>query len=369
MSKQKEPLQRDLVPTNGGTHNPHQGKQEVIEKPAGTLVPVEALKAARRLDEIASEVTTSIAGAGHMERMFIMSAGITALREALTPQIMERIMPLMNSPNGFKTDRDPSRRNRDGKSSDPYPVAVVKECMITSLLLGLYPVNNEWNIIAGQCYPALNGWKRKFEQIPGISDIVLVPGNPTPHQKVAIVRVALSWKLNGVPGQLTDHEGKPGRPFSITFNGYEGIDQLIGKAKARAYRAAFEQATGSVCTIGIPPDEDAPPTLPEGYSQPPSGADRIRQELADRRRGEQPDAARPARAAQQPSIGDEIRRLIAELGITEAEIYDVCEKLEIPGNFQNQTQPQQEAFLAWLKDEQGKVAGEMEQERAAMQGI
>jgi hypothetical protein len=232
---------------------------------AGVTVRIDpaVLSLSRNIDGMVREHHRYIAQAVGMEKAMLTASIVKTLRDMITPRILEHILPLMNSPNGFKTD----------KPGEGYPPDVVKECLVTSLVNGMYPVNNEWNIIAGQFYGALNGWKRLFEEIPGITDISVVPGMPQQEGEIARCRVAVSWRLNGVAGCLTDPEGKPGPVFVVHQRGGRvSPDQVIGKAKRKAYKMAYEKVTGSVTTgeaddgVAVTTADEARPALPAGSS-------------------------------------------------------------------------------------------------------
>jgi hypothetical protein len=187
-----------------------------------------------------------------------MARGIERLKQAITPDVMRLVLQLMNDPNGFLCDR-PNKDHPNKKYHDAYPEDVVKGCFITALLRGFYPVNNEWNIIGGKFYGAQNGYLRQLREIDGISDIDVAPGVPTTHNGQTVVRVALSWVLDGRKDQLLGTDGKPGRVFAVVAHGGSGPDQLIGKAVRKALKAAYEKATGSRHTLDDAADDEPAP--------------------------------------------------------------------------------------------------------------
>jgi len=205
------------------------------------------------------EIALADAG-GKIAKAFAMASGIVALREMITDQMMQQhIMPLMNSRLGFKTDKDPNRSVKNKKTGEwekpnPYPLNVVKECLIEALLRGAYPVNNEFNIISGQAYLTKEYFIRKVKELPGVTDVVASPGIPRQEGGRTLVRFGLSWKVNGIPDCLKDAEGKPGRVFEIKADDYSSTDQILGKATRKAYAAAYQQMTGSEVTL---PEGDA----------------------------------------------------------------------------------------------------------------
>lgn len=350
-------------PTKTGTHQaaaaPPPAKQEIIPAAASSTITTHPTAAtlqpamqalARAVDQTARSYSLALAQAtGHLERAFLLADGIGALRRAITPEVMVPIMSLYNSPNGYKCDR-PNRNNNSCYSEE-----VVKECLITALLAGVYPVGNEWNIIASQCYLTANGYKRKLEEISGITDISIVPGAPTPPEAgVVRVRVALSWRLHGIPNSLTDPEGKPGQVFAIATRGGESPDLLIGKAKRRAYKAAFEKATGSVSTV---PDGDAGEEMMLGYSG----------------RGEQQQQALPGGSRTQQTqnlfldkMRQEIGERLAKLHLDEEAWFAISEKLAVPANINTLDQKQAAEVIGWLQVEELRIEDELREEREAM---
>jgi hypothetical protein len=242
------------------------GRQTAVaERPApngADLLDPAVERTAALIDATAGAYARAIGSCeGHMRRALLMARGIERLRQAITPDVMGLVMQLMNSPNGFMTDR-PSKGD-----PTPYPAEVVKEAFITALLNGFYPVGNEFNVIAKRFYGAQNGYLRKLRDVPGISDIDVVPGVPTQHNGQTVVRVAVSWALDGRKDQLLGTDGKPGRVFAVVAHGGSGPDQLVGKAVRKALKAAYEKATGSRHTLEEPADEPEVPA--EEESQEP----------------------------------------------------------------------------------------------------
>lgn len=328
-------------------------------EPSAPLLDQVLEQTAKRIDLLAGRYSKAIVEApGHMERAFLLAEGIDHLRQAITPQVMQKVLRLMNHKNGFMTDRGGER----GKIKEPYPENVVKECFIASLLQGLYPVGNEWNIIAGDCFVTQNGWRRKFEEIEGISDIDVVPGVPRTADGHALVRVAIAWKLHGHASALRDHEGKPGVVFPIAVNQYSSSDQVIGKALRRAYRLAYQKATGSVCTL---PDGEVGETVGvsmEGLGLAPGGPPPSRtQQVADRL-----GAGRTTLASRQTL--DRITGLLRALDFQDEEFLTLTSRLGVPEDLSRSTEEQARKVLDDLEAMQKLADEESAAERAAVQG-
>jgi hypothetical protein len=211
-----------------------------------------------------------------------LAAGIQQLRAALTDEVMVRVfMPLQSSPLGFLTDKDqhPKEWNeytpeqkREWKPG--YPLAVVREVVIETLINGLRPIGNEINIISRRMYAAKNGVMRKLSEFPGLSDLVIVPGAPVINEKnEARIAIHATWKVNGVPfSMIRDVEKRADGTasdtrFSIRVNFGMGADAIIGKATRKIYKAILDQLTGSALSL---PDGDVLDTIGEEIAQGPA---------------------------------------------------------------------------------------------------
>jgi len=222
----------------------------------GELLDPRMAQECNKLDILAERYTGALMAPslGRLESALLMADAISKLRELITPAIMERVMSLMNSPLGFKTDR-PNKKN-----ARPYSSEEVRECFIASLLNGVWPVGNEWNIISGNMYIAQNGYRRKVSEVPGLTDLHLSPGVPGLHNGRQVVRYAATWKLNGVSDELLGPDGKPGRVIPVAHDDYSSVDQLLGKAERKALKAIWHQIHGSDHT---PPDGEVGESLTE----------------------------------------------------------------------------------------------------------
>jgi hypothetical protein len=265
-------------------------QQQLLEQPPPSQPPAE--KEADLIDAILAQTADRIgrtarrycteleATDDHMRKAVLMAKGIEYLRRELTGPMMQTIMGLMNSPLGFMTDHVPTAYKEENRV--PYSVEIVRDCAIQAMLHGVFFVGNEFNILAGRCYITQNGWRRKVEEISGLTDFDIAPGIPVvsaAHQGQTVVRVSATWRHNGIPGMLVGSDGKPGRVFPIIVAGkYSTPDQTIGKAKAKAYRAAYEKITGSTHTISEEPGDLTPP---ESAATPPTRTTALETKLAD----------------------------------------------------------------------------------------
>ncbi len=219
-------------------------------------------KSCQRLDSLAAGYSRAILEAdGRVRRAVLLADGVEQIRQALTPEVMKRIMKLQGSRLGFQTDKDD-----DGG----YPETVVRECLIEGLLRGTFPFRNEFNIIAGACYITQEGYRRLVSEIPGLTDLEEASGVPGPHNGQTCVRYAVRWRYNGVPGQLTDGDGKAGRVFPVRVNKSMGVDAVIGKARRKALKAVYEQVLGSEHSL---PDGDEPEETPAAAAAEPEAGE------------------------------------------------------------------------------------------------
>ena len=159
------------------------------------------------------------------KRMFAVAGAMENLKNLLTPELMHPVMALQNSAIGFRTDKPQG-----------YPVDVVKECLIEATLKGVYPVGNEFNIIAGRCYITKEGFGHKLRDIPNFS-WAEIPGIPRTMQGGAIIKFMLEWKHNGNPG-------KRELEICVRVNNGMGTDAIIGKATRKARAWLYGYITG-----------------------------------------------------------------------------------------------------------------------------
>ena len=167
-----------------------------------------------------------------LERGMVMADAITTIRGLLTDAVMAKIYPLMNTGLGFRTDRKPGNE---------YSVNEVREVMVEALLLGLYPIGNEFNIISGRCYVTREGYTRKVREFPGLTDLVITPGIPAMKDGGALVPIKATWKLNGTPNSVE-------RTFPIKVNNGMGSDAILGKADRKVKAWVYAILTGSQLT-------------------------------------------------------------------------------------------------------------------------
>jgi hypothetical protein len=190
------------------------------------------------LDKAAESGLLAFTETSKFKQAFMVASAINELKAILTPEVMKPFMALQNTSLGFKTD----------KANGGYPLDTVRECIITATLNGVHCVNNEFNIISGQCYITkngfghklkdiqMNGWKSGNREIKGFG-WTEIPGVPTMHNGGAIIKYQLEWTVNGksYERELT---------LAIRVNSGMGADAIIGKACRKARAWLYSTITG-----------------------------------------------------------------------------------------------------------------------------
>lgn len=169
------------------------------------------------------------------QKAYLMAEAIQELSNMLTPDYMKPIMALQGRKLGFKSDK-------------PYSEKEVKECLIEAVFLGLQPYGNEFNIIAGNCYPTKEGMGALLKKIKGLR-YDIVPRLPRIQDKSSAVVMVITWTYNGV----TDTKELD---IPIKVNNFMGTDAIIGKATRKARAWLYNTVTGSEVVDGDVTDID-----------------------------------------------------------------------------------------------------------------
>lgn len=165
------------------------------------------------------------------EKAFMVSDAIGKLKEVLTPQYMKPIMNLQGNALGFKTDKD---------KTGGYDEATVKNCLIEAVLIGIQPVGNQFNIIAGNMYPTKQGFKYLLDGIKGLEYTVTkqLPRIKQDNSGAAVV-CDIEWSINGGEKQTKSID------FPIKMNQYMGADGVLGKADRKAFAWLYNKINGT----------------------------------------------------------------------------------------------------------------------------
>lgn len=167
--------------------------------------------------------------------------GIAELQKCITDNIMHDFMSLQGSVLGFRTDKD---------GSGGYKIDQVKDVLIKSLMLGLRPTGNEWNIIAGNLYVTKEGFRRLLKELPGFSNLQVQFGVPHTSENGALVPADASWRYQGKDYSMSCHGDFR---IPIRINKGMGADAILGKAESKLLRRIYQQCTGSA--VDADPEE------------------------------------------------------------------------------------------------------------------
>lgn len=175
------------------------------------------------------------------------STAIKQLRELLTPEFMAPIMELQGTRLGFRTDRD---RPKDG-TTPGYSMAVVKECLIEAVLMGLQPTGNQFNIIASNMYITKEGYGVLLKDIPALTWKIYPKTLPIKNGDAS---AAVTMQIEYT------HEGRKGAQelkVPVKIDAYSSADQVNGKAERKARAWLHKTVTGSETPEGDVLDIDA----------------------------------------------------------------------------------------------------------------
>lgn len=193
-----------------------------------------ALDVAKKLNGAVASVLTQKNLEG-FERAFQISTAITQLTELLTPEYMKPIMAMQGNKLGFKTDKD---------KTGGYSEAVVKNCLIEAVLIGLQPYGNQFNIISGNMYPTKEGCGYLLDNFEGLDyDLVCSLPRVNSDRTSASVDVALTWTLNAKKDDKTI-------PIGIKTDQYTSVDAIVGKATRKGRAWLLSRISGIEVTDG-----------------------------------------------------------------------------------------------------------------------
>lgn len=158
---------------------------------------------------------------------YATACAVQQFRAALSDdKVMAPIMALQGNPVGFLTDKD---------KTGGYDVVTVRDCVVTAMLQGFRLTGNEFNIISGRFYAAVNGCDRKFNELceeppihdPGEVDFQL-------DRKRAMVDYRLTYRLKGDQHAIV-HSQRVAVKLSFSREGalLSTDDAVIGKARRK----------------------------------------------------------------------------------------------------------------------------------------
>jgi len=197
----------------------------------------------KKIDEaIAKCGAKTVAGLPVLQRGLRIAEGIKFLRNLLDDDMMAGIMQLMDNPLGFMTDRNGV--DKSGRPKTPYSIDVVRNATIEGLLRGVFPVDNQMNIIAGRCYVAKSGFRHLVKEIDGLTELDVNMRVPRTSDGEVVVEAWATWKIDGKPWKI--------EPYEISVKVYpgQGSDLALGKADRRLHKRIYEKITGSYVPDG-----------------------------------------------------------------------------------------------------------------------
>ena len=233
--------------------------------------------AAEQIEHVLEEHMAKLADPSvkRMARAIVTAQARQNVKALLTGEVMGLFMELMNQQDGFLTDRcDPHKPN------ERYTLETVRSCLMEGFFQGVYPFNNELNIIAGRMMVVKNGWAGKIEREFGCTpfyDNEIPDKGPGNTWKVHVY----CWcKRDGKVIEIAGRDNTKGRTYLVSAY-KDAVDSLLGKAQRRALRDLWRLLSGVSYDEeeGQPaPEEEKPtvkvepvqPTAPAPSPQPPS---------------------------------------------------------------------------------------------------
>lgn len=193
----------------------------------------------REIDAIVTEYSRATQSIdSRIETMAMMINAVIELRQRLPDSFVARIKKgAENNRLGFKTDKP-----------NGYPDEVVRECLVESLLQGVYPFGNEFNIIAGNSYITKEGFiglMRRDRRFLGVCIDMEPPvyDKGASGRERAVVKYAATWNFNSRPD-------KKSGAVPIRLNAGMGDDAVLGKAERKIRCLIWNQATGNYLSDG-----------------------------------------------------------------------------------------------------------------------
>lgn len=181
-----------------------------------------------KIDQIAAGYRSELASLGENNRFqlaLLTAQAMSEISNALTPELMQPMLSLQGSKIGFRTDKQ-------------YNADTIRTALIEAIMIGVYPVNNEFNVIAGNCYVTKEGLTRLLRQYPGLTSLRINLGVPKMLSGGAIVECSAEWKIKGQPDSIECE-------IPIKVNNAMGADAILGKAERKLKARIYAQITGS----------------------------------------------------------------------------------------------------------------------------
>ena len=162
-----------------------------------------------------------------------MAAGLLQLQNAMSDEVVAVLMALQGNPLGFRVDKT-------------YPPDMVKACAIQALMHGAYLVDDEWQIISGQCYLGQKYYVRRLKEYPGVTDIQIDIELPEAlNDRILLVGGYARCRKGGRLVEVFARKSEQFGDSRVAVTAHKGdIDQAQGKAKKRMAQKLFERIAG-----------------------------------------------------------------------------------------------------------------------------
>ena len=206
------------------------------------------------LEALSTEIQRAWMVQGNFTRAIAYGMAVANLREALDEKVMKALLKLKNSKLGFRTDE---------VMNQPYPMQLVRDCIIDAATLGLQCVGNQFNIIGGNMYVTKEGFTfllRQLSQQGALRDMKFIY-----HPAEISESSTMGTARNGEQYQKVEREGRVMVEVSCVYQGKAISEQLefvirvnkgmsqdavLGKAERKAKAWLYNYLTDQAISDG-----------------------------------------------------------------------------------------------------------------------
>lgn len=192
-------------------------------------------------------------------RTVLTARAVVELSAAMGGKILDRvIMPLMNTPTGFDTDKNPMKA-KQGKTVVPYGKEIVLGCAVQAWVVGLPLVGNLWNIIGQRMYARKEGFQYLLATECKWSVAVALPPIPASvfdQGGYANCVVKIQYRLTG--DAADDDARRFQGEYRVKINRYGSVEQTEGKATRKGLRDLWAGVSGQLLQDGEVGEESVP---------------------------------------------------------------------------------------------------------------
>ncbi len=206
------------------------------------------------LEALSTEIQRAWMVQGNFTRAIAYGMAVANLREALDEKVMKALLKLKNSKLGFRTDETVNQ---------PYPMQLVRDCIIDAATLGLQCVGNQFNIIGGNMYVTKEGFTFLLRQLSAqgaLRDMKFIY-----HPAEISESSTMGTARNGEQYQKVEREGRVMVEVSCVYQGKAISEQLefvirvnkgmsqdavLGKAERKAKAWLYNYLTDQAISDG-----------------------------------------------------------------------------------------------------------------------